>query len=170
MTGDQILFRAEGSCRYHQSRAGFLEGFANLLTIANIVLGGTAFATLMSNTPTAVAPWVGLAIAILNAYRFVVKPDQLASKHREWVVRWSELLADVRATSSPSASKLKGWILAHTKLDGECRGEMRALAAHCFNATMGALGISAAPYPLKWHHRTFKHILKFTHAFDGMKF
>jgi hypothetical protein len=170
LTRNQILFRATGSCHYHQSRAGFLEGFANLLTIANIVLGGSAFATMMSNAPSKVAPWVGLAIAVLNAYRFVVKPDQLASKHREWAARWTELLADVQATANPPAAKLKSWIKTQTKLNGESRGEMRALAAHCFNTTLGSLGIPDERYPLKWRHRTFKHIFKFTHAFDNMKF
>lgn len=170
MTKSELIFAAEASCRYHDARARFLQGFASLLTILSVVLGGSAFATLVNGALAPAAPWIGLVIAFLNAYRFVAKPEQLGGQHRTWARAWADLLADLRATPTVSAAKSRAWIKTHSSLNAECSGEMVALKAYCFNATLGALGLKDKPYPIKWRHRTFKNIFKFTHAFDGMDF
>lgn len=169
MTRGEILFIAEASIRYHRARADFFEALSKTLSIAILVMGGGAFATILANAPAA-APIAGLAIAILSAYRLAGKPDQCAAQHREWLRQWCEILGDVAANAAPTQKILAAWIRRRQRIDAECVGEMNALKAHCFNRTLAALGRRAKPYPLKFRHRAFKHFFRFTHAFDGIDF
>jgi len=74
------------------------------------------------------------------------------------------------ANAAPTEKMFAAWIRKRQRIDAECVGEMNALKAHCFNRTVTALGRRAKPYPLKPRHRAFKHIFRFTHAFDGIDF
>lgn len=166
MTPGQLLFVAEASTRYHRARAGFFDGLAKTLTITTVVMGGGAFVTLLGNLP-ALAPAAGLVIALLNAYRLVGKPEQSAAQHREWLRQWSEILAETQTNDTPTKKALSDWIKRRQKIESECIGDMVALKAYCFNQALSALGRNALPYPLKFRHRTFKHVIRFTHAFDA---
>lgn len=166
MNPAQLLFVAEASTRYHRARAAYFDGLAKTLTIASVVMGGGAFATLLANLP-ALAPVAGLVIALLNAYRLVGKPEQSAAQHRDWLRRWSEMLGEALTNDPPPKELLNDWIKRRQKIESECSGDMVALKAYCFNQALFALGRSAVPYPLAFRHRLFKNLIRFTHAFDA---
>jgi hypothetical protein len=160
-----MMFRAEASVRYHRRRAAFLERVNLLMTLITVAAGGGIFVTLSASIQ-GFAGAAGLVVAIIGVIQMVYTPEACAAKHKQWLKRWSTILAEVKSVDGPSKTQLANWIKRQLEIEAECVGEMNALKADCFNRTMRALDREGTPYRLTWRHRLLMQVISFEHAFE----
>jgi hypothetical protein len=140
-----MLFRAEASVRYHRRRAAFLEQLDLFLTVALLACGGGTFITVLADLGHYAAA-AGLIVTAVALVQLVYKPEACATRHRQWLKRWSDILAEVRASDDPPAEVVAGWEKRRQAIEVECVLELAALKADCFNKTARALGRDIEPY------------------------
>jgi hypothetical protein len=162
---EEVLFVAEGSVRYHRARASHFVDRAKWLTIITLVLGSAAFLSIVGGLP-AVGSATSILVVMINAYRLVAKPDELARTHQKLCQEWSQLKSEVQTSVAPESTQMKKWVPKANALTSECMEDMKAVKAHVFNETMAALGRDGSPYRLTRFQRLTKHILPHTHSFD----
>jgi hypothetical protein len=161
----QLVFKAEGSVRYHRARASYFSSLNKWLTAASFFLGAGVVVTTLAAIPSLTLT-SGMIVALINAYRFAAKPDQAARDHEKLCHDWAELLGLIRAQPEPGEKQLRKWIASAHQLDGACLEDMKAVKAHVYNETMTTLGLSDEPYKLSAFQRATKHVLPHTHSFD----
>src|SRR5690242_11657675 len=126
MNRAQMLFKAEGSVRYHRARASYFDALNKWLTGIGFFLGAGVVVTTFAAVP-GLAIASGFLVVILNAYRFVGKPDQAAADHKKSCRDWEALLGKIQSASSPREAELKNWILHAHDLDSASFEDMKAV-------------------------------------------
>jgi hypothetical protein len=162
----EMLFRAEASVRYHRRRAAFLEQLDLFLTLVLLAAGGGTFITVASDV-NGYAAGAGLVVTAIGLIQLVYKPEACAARHRQWLKRWSAVLAEVRSSDEPTPHQIAAWVQTQHEIETECVLELAALKADCFNRTARALERDAIPYKLRSHHRALIQLFSFERAMEA---
>ena len=161
-----LLFDAEMSVKYHRRRATFLERSGQIMSVAILVGGATAFAGMFGSGDVA-AKIGGAIIAALGIIQIVFQPDRCAAEHRNWLRAWGALLTDIKQSVSSSPEEVAAWEARKIVIEGECVGEMRALQEDCYNRTMAALNWPGTPTRITFLQRRLMQVLSFENSFQG---
>jgi hypothetical protein len=154
------------SAKYHRRRAAFLDTANNLLNLATLAGGAGAFISLYG-TDTTVAKALALLLTMIGIIQIVYSPQACATKNKEWLARWLELLREIKLTPSPTAKQIENWTAQRYSIERECVIEMRALQADCYNRTTRQMELEETyNYRLRLWHRIFMQVVRFEHAFE----
>ena len=161
-----LLFAAEMSARYHRRRAAFLETTSNWLNFLTLAGGAGAFVSLYG-AGTGIAKLLALLLSLIGIIQIVYSPQANATKHKEWLTQWFDLIREIKLAPSPTPQQLDEWMRKKVAIETECIVELRALQADCFNRTARAMGLEETHnYSIRWWHRRLMQVIRFEHAFE----
>ena len=118
--------------RYHGRRRGFLDASARLGPAVSIVLGGAAFATVLSGHPT-LAALAALAVASVNAVNLSFGVADRARQHDALFRQWGALRAELAGLADDDDTKLRELEAKRAVIDADSPWQLLALSVICEN-------------------------------------
>lgn len=118
--------------RYHGRRKAFLDGLSRLDPTLSVILGGTAFATVVAGY-SKVAAGAALAVAGVSAINLAFGLTDRARLHEALFRRWGELRAKLVMLSEEDDAALRSLEVERAQIDAESPWQLRALSVLCEN-------------------------------------
>jgi len=118
--------------RYHCRRKAFLDILARLDPALSVVLGGTAFATVITGHPD-IAASAGLAVAVISALNLAFNLSDRARLHEDLFREWGGILADLAVIADGDDTALRKLEAQRARLDARSPWQLLALSAICEN-------------------------------------
>jgi len=143
--------------RYHAHRRAFFE-FANRAnTAVSLLLGGTAFATLVGDRSD-IAVYAAASVAAVNAFTLAFGTTELAAKHADLFRRWADLRADLVRVAVDDPNALTEIEVKRATIDGESPSQLEALTVLCENEEK-ELRRAGPRYRIGWIQRSLAPLL-----------
>lgn len=118
--------------RYHGRRQGFMEFLARLDPALTILLGGTAFATIVTDYK-GIAAGAALAAAGVSAINLAFGLADRARLHEGLYRRWGQLRADLALIEQDDDAALRALEVKRAAIDAESPWQLEALSVMCEN-------------------------------------
>lgn len=142
--------------RYHGRRQGFMDFLARLDPALTILLGGTAFATVMVDLKP-VAAVASLAAAGASAINLAFGLSDRARLHEGLFRRWGQLRAELALIEQDDEAALRSLEVKRAAIDAESPWQLEALSVMCENEEK-KVRRSGPIYKVGWLQRTFANL------------
>lgn len=143
--------------RYHGRRKAFLDFLARLDPALSVVLGGTAFATVISGHPKAAAA-AGLAVALISALDLAFGLSDRARLHEALFRRWGTIRAELAVINEEDEAALRKLEVERARVDAESPWQLLALSVLCENEEK-EMRRTGPLYRVGWLQRALANLL-----------
>lgn len=138
--------------RYHGRRKAFLDALSRLGPALSVILGGTAFATVVTGAPLAVPAGASLLVAVTGGINLAFGVGDRSRQQEALFRRWGELRAELAAVLPGDDAALRLLEVKRAQLDAESPWQLVALSVICENEEK-ALRRSGTLYRVGWLQR-----------------
>lgn len=165
---DEILYRAELSCIYHQKRERFFELLDKCGKAISVIGGSAALAKFAGQDIVTVA---AALITCTSALSLVFSFSDRSKKHAEFSRNYKALLAEIAATGERdfAESDLSKWESRILTIEGGEPPALTALVVICENQIKMARNDKDSLTKLNWWQRLMAHFWDFEIPTIGAK-